>query len=594
MTGVLDQHLVVHVYLPGDGPDAGAAYRAVHDIWRGCRLLFGMTDAIAGTGLPPEPPADAGTVPFGTESVLAGQERPGTDCQAVLRCHHDVLNLSVVLPGTGGTDSERWQGPDRAWTALTERHAPHLLGEARLYLARVDADAEVRSGAPALYERLRPLLPAEAAPARPGRVRGAAYDGVLALWETGDDADERALRRFLVAVAPDADHAASAWLWSGGDPALPPYARYLLHAAKLRHQLRVWQRDNHTRELKAALESLGAELRVPGAASDAAERLRARRLDAALFLDDQRALRRTVEIAADNMGRSVEGAELLRPGTPFADDAALARSFLERLDDDHAYLGIAVDRADRLGASDTPAALATSTSVTPTAPAAAPRADHARNVFVVHGRDEPAREALFAFLRSLGLRPMEWEDLVALTGQASPFLGEVIARALPYTQAVVVLMTPEDVVRLHPELRGPNEAPPEHGWALQARPNVLLELGMALVTHPDRTLIMVAGEQRPVSDIGGRNFVRMADTPEFRAKVANRLRLAGCPVDTTGQDWLTAGDFGALTAYRRRPSDAGPLSHVATQAQPGPPSLVEPGPGGHGSGAEARRKQQEA
>lgn len=579
MTGVLGQHLVVHLWLPGDGPDAGAAYRAVHDIWRGCRLLFGMTDAITGTELPPEPPADADSVPFGTESVLAGQERPGTDCQAVLRCHHDVLNLSVVLPGAAGTDSARWQDPDRAWTALTERHAPHLLGEARLYLARVDAGGEVRTGAAALYERLRPLLPAEAAPARPGRVRGATYDGSLALWETGDDADERALRRFLVAVAPDADHVASAWLWSGGDPALPPFARYLLHAAKLRHQLRVWQRDNHTRELKATLESLGAELRGPGAGADAAERLRRRRLDAALFLDDQRALRRTVEIAADNMGRSLQGAELLGPGSPFADDAALARSFLERLDDDHAYLGVAVDRADRLGASDTPAAVVT-----------APRADHARNVFVVHGRDEPAREALFAFLRALGLRPMEWEDLVAATGQASPFLGEVIARALPYTQAVVVLMTPEDVVRLHPELRGPNEAPPEHGWALQARPNVLLELGMALVTHPDRTLIVVAGEQRPVSDIGGRNFVRMAGTPEFRAKVANRLRLAGCPVDTTGQDWLTAGDFGALTAHRRRPSDAGPPSPVEPGSQP----AVEPGPDGHGSAAEARRKQQEA
>jgi hypothetical protein len=135
-------------------------------------------------------------------------------------------------------------------------------------------------------------------------------------------------------------------------------------------------------------------------------------------------------------------------------------------------------------------------------------------------------------------------------------------------------MTPEDVVRLHPELHGPPEAPPESGWSLQARPNVLLELGMALVTHPDRTLIVVVGEQRPVSDIGGRNFVRMSGAPAFRAKVANRLRLAGCPVDTTAQDWLSAGDFAALAAYDRRP----------------------PGPRGeeHGSGPEAPWKHGEA
>ncbi|MFJ4621028.1 CATRA conflict system CASPASE/TPR repeat-associated protein [Streptomyces sp. NPDC088812] len=653
--GLLDQHLVVHLYAPAEGPGAPAAHRALHALWNGCRLLFGMTEPIAGTGLPPVPPADLGALPLGAERALAAQERPGTDCQAVLRLHQDVLNLSVSLaadrpagrtgPPTGltgftgftgptgparGEEGERWRAPNRAWSALTDRHAPHLLGQARLYLARVPSAEEVRTCAPPLYARLHRLLPAEAVRASPAWRRGTPHTSGLALWETGDDTDGRALRRFLVAVAPDADRAASAWLWSRGDTALPPFARYLLHAAKLRYQLRVWQRDNQARELRTALETLGAELRRLGAGDRAtAELLRLRRLDSLLFLNDLRALRRTVDIAADNLRRAVGLPRPAGPGTPFADDADLARSFLERLDDDLAYLGLAADgagelaaahpapapgpvtpppaplpgavpdhamtngattdrattdgttttdRATGIGATAEPAAIPAAIPAAalvpgPAAPASGPVAplpgpdggpgsepggDRSRNVFVVHGRDAPARDAFFAFLRALGLCPLEWEDLVALTGSASPFLGEVIARAMPYTQAVVVLMTPEDVVRLHPDLHETQEAAHEARWSLQARPNVLLELGMALVTHPDRTVIVVAGDQRPVSDLGGRNFVQMSGAPGFRAKVASRLRLAGCPVDTDGQDWLTAGDFTALTAYDRRPPGAGP------------------------------------
>ncbi len=52
-----------------------------------------------------------------------------------------------------------------------------------------------------------------------------------------------------------------------------------------------------------------------------------------------------------------------------------------------------------------------------------------RNVFVVHGRDEAARRALFEFLRALDLQPLQWETLVQETGSAAPSLREAIARA---------------------------------------------------------------------------------------------------------------------------------------------------------------------
>lgn len=45
---------------------------------------------------------------------------------------------------------------------------------------------------------------------------------------------------------------------------------------------------------------------------------------------------------------------------------------------------------------------------------------NARSVFVVHGRNEPLRKAMFDFLRSINLSPMEWSHAVELTGEGSP------------------------------------------------------------------------------------------------------------------------------------------------------------------------------
>ena len=48
----------------------------------------------------------------------------------------------------------------------------------------------------------------------------------------------------------------------------------------------------------------------------------------------------------------------------------------------------------------------------------------AREVFVVHGRNGKAREAIFAFLRSIGLHPLEWSEAVQSTGKPMPISGK--------------------------------------------------------------------------------------------------------------------------------------------------------------------------
>jgi predicted nucleotide-binding protein len=554
VTSVVDPQFVAHVFVPADGPDVDDAYGALADIWQGCELLFGMTDPVPGTGLPRALPTTRGALPVGGERALAVQQHPGTDCQAVLRLHHDVFNLSIGLTaggttgtvlGTAAADPRWWQSVDYQWNLLASRHARFMLGEARLYLAPV-ADGTA-------FAELSSMLPAGSTGPRGPSAVAVTADG-LALREASVEPDDRALRRLVLQMAPDADPVASAWVWSRGDATIPPLARYLLHAAKIRFEMRVWQRDSQARQLQATLDNLSAELRQLDADHPARALLWQRRRDALLLHTELRTLRRTVEVAADNLGRSFDLSGLLAPGTLFADDAELARFLLERLDDEIAYLGLAAERAGQLpephkSEQHRPERQRQRERV--------PDRDHRpaerlkRNVFVVYGRDDPVRRAVFDFLRALDLRPLEWEALVQETGTTVPFLSEAVLKGLDLAPAVVVLMTPEDVVYLHPELHESGEQEAETSAALQARPNVLLELGMALAAKPAGTLVLLIGEHRPVSDLGGLNFIRIADTPHCRRKIAARLRQAGCLVDDSGSDWLTAGDFASLAAHDR-------------------------------------------
>ncbi|MBO3741164.1 TIR domain-containing protein [Actinoplanes flavus] len=179
------------------------------------------------------------------------------------------------------------------------------------------------------------------------------------------------------------------------------------------------------------------------------------------------------------------------------------------------------------------------------------RAEDPRTVFVIHGRDLDVRNAVFDFLRALGLQPQEWEHLVRATGKGAPALAEVVTRAVREAQAVVALLTPDDVVQLHPDLRDASDTDGELPAGCQARPNVFLELGMALAALPDHTIILEAGVMRRTADLAGLNYVTISAAVDWRNKVAQRLENAGCPVDRAGGDWQHPRRFAGLAAYRR-------------------------------------------
>lgn len=164
-------------------------------------------------------------------------------------------------------------------------------------------------------------------------------------------------------------------------------------------------------------------------------------------------------------------------------------------------------------------------------------------VMVVHGRNNVARDAMFIFLRTIGLQPIEWSQALKATRKGAPSVGEVVVEAFRQAAAVVVLLTPDDEARLRTRYRKRNEPDYERRLTGQPRPNVLFEAGRAFGSHPDSTILVQIGNVRPFSDTAGLHVVHMNPGPECRRDLANRLESAGCAVNVAGTDWLTAGNF---------------------------------------------------
>jgi len=103
-----------------------------------------------------------------------------------------------------------------------------------------------------------------------------------------------------------------------------------------------------------------------------------------------------------------------------------------------------------------------------------------KKIYVVHGRNEIARRAMFDFLRSLGLDPIEWNRAIKSTGKPAPFIGEVLDKAFEVAQAIIVLITGDDIAKLKNQYVKGDDPDYEKEFAPQARPNVLFEAGLAL------------------------------------------------------------------------------------------------------------------
>jgi len=431
-----------------------------------------------------------------------------------------------------------------------------------------------------LGQSLDPLLPYGEERPRDWWRWGATAAAGYALWDTRPDANTNRLREIVVFAPSNRDEEVSTWAWSNGTPNIPPFARYLLFAAKLRSeapQLDTWKHDlakgaNFTDILAEINSALSASESDPGKIELLRTRLSRLRAEETRLLSREgelARLRREVLSAQDELsvlGR--RGAADAAPGI-FAADQDLAQWLTRQIENDHGLLEsdltrirractTATEELSQLRQSD-PAQLisparrkaageTTQQTSTSSREALSSQSDHhdddvTRRVFVVHGRDEAVKRKFYDLLESVGLQPVGWETLVAATGSASPYLHEVMTQGTQVAQAALILLTPDDLVRLNPRLLEPDGESYEDKLSGQPRPNVLLELGMALMRYQNRTIVVTIGRMRPMADLAGLNYIRFDGSATGTEKLISRLRTAGCQVDVSRTDWLDPGRF---------------------------------------------------
>jgi len=173
-----------------------------------------------------------------------------------------------------------------------------------------------------------------------------------------------------------------------------------------------------------------------------------------------------------------------------------------------------------------------------------------QRVLVVHGRNTKARDAMFSFLRSLRLKAFDYGRAIGYVGRTPAHTIDVVNAGFDHADAVVILMTPDDEVRLRKRFRTKSdrdlEGPDLRG---QARPNVLFEAGIAINSHPKQTILVELGDLRSLSDAAGIQTVRLDNSREKREELVKQLRNAGFTINPKLTAWRKAGNFDrALTA----------------------------------------------
>lgn len=574
---VVDQEFVAHLFAFEDGPHADRAYAQLAGLWAACHDQLGMAAPIARLGVTNELPRRRQELPPG--DFLAAQQRVDRpDRQAVLRRVGGVLNLSVMMvqpqpertgiwrPRTNGAGPARlgWIEFAQLWAHATGSGTDALLGQTVLLLARTQTKRNRSAKATAQLGRsLADLLPHDETRETNWWHNGITSAHGLGVWDT-HQMRTTGPRELVIVAPPDADQEMSRWVWWDRHSVMPPLAEYLLEAAVLRYHAGVlddWRAGPGLTDVDHLVREVAATFDQPD--------LSGRPVLLRSYLDRLQANEVRLTALIERLRRIVDqtGAALRQmpqtwgdPGSMMPNDRSLATWLLGQASAERNHQRsqlantahtreIVADELDRsLRAADDHRA------VDADAPTQAHQPDDvSRKVFVVHGRDIKVKQIFFSFLQALDLRPQDWELLVNATGSTSPNIVDVVRRAPEIAQATIVLMTPDDIVHLHPDLAGEHDPDHETAVGCQARPNVFLELGMALMAYPERTIVIEVGALRAVGDLGGLNVIRFDGSGRAIAKVVARLRQAGCPVDDSDTDWKDAARFSGLEAFVRAP-----------------------------------------
>ena len=140
-------------------------------------------------------------------------------------------------------------------------------------------------------------------------------------------------------------------------------------------------------------------------------------------------------------------------------------------------------------------------------------------VFVIHGRDEEAKQTVARFLASLNLEPVILQE--------QPSRGNtIIEKFEEHAQTAafaVALCTPDDV--------GASASDCEN-LRPRMRQNVIFELGyFAGAVGRNRVCALMRGDIERPSDYDGVVYIRMDDNDGWKLPLARELKAAGFDID---------------------------------------------------------------
>ena len=141
-----------------------------------------------------------------------------------------------------------------------------------------------------------------------------------------------------------------------------------------------------------------------------------------------------------------------------------------------------------------------------------------KEVFIVHGRDEGAREKVARFLERLGLGPVVLHE--------QPNEGRTIIEKFEgyaHVRFAVVLLTPDDRGGLQGD---------EGSFKPRARQNVIFEFGYFIgKLGRKRVCALVKGDVERPSDYDGVIYITLDDSDGWKMSLIRELKNAGYDVD---------------------------------------------------------------
>ena len=142
-----------------------------------------------------------------------------------------------------------------------------------------------------------------------------------------------------------------------------------------------------------------------------------------------------------------------------------------------------------------------------------------QKVFIVHGHDREAKEAVARFIGIFGLKPIILDEQ---SGGLQAIIDKFEEQAEDIVFAII-LLTPDDVGAAKAEQ---NELQP------RARQNVILELGYFIgrLNRNQICLLYKGGVELP-SDIRGQSYILMDDHDGWQLKLAREMKRAKLPID---------------------------------------------------------------